>query len=801
MSPAATATRSEPPADPSSNEPSHGVTGGSATTNGTRHADPPRARGPRRDGLALLLAEVALLGVHLAVAYGFARLYTDLGFLGDLVAFTVIAQGLAVAVRRLWPSGWVALAVSVVGAALVATWLLFPDTTSAGLPTRTTWDTAGDALWESRDLFREIAAPAPVLPGFQLAAGVAIWASVWFADWAAFRLRATAEALAAPTVLFVFAALLGSGDHRFTAALTFTAALLSFVAAHRAFLTQYDQAWLASSPESGPRATLRAGAALAVVALVGGLVLAPRLPGSDADAVLDWRTDAADGSSRTTISPIVDLRKRLVNQSDTEVFRVRANRPAYWRLTALDRFDGKLWSSGGEFSPGEGNLPHPEPPRPAAEVIQRVEITALSAIWVPAAFSATAVTQSSTPLRWDPESATLIVDASADTSDGLEYAVVSEVPESDPGMLRRVGTSDAAALEERYEGLPDDFPEVARTTARDVVAGAPSRYDQAIALQDWFRQEFTYSLDVPAGHGDDAVVSFLESRQGYCEQFAGTYAAMARSLGMPARVAIGFTPGNVVEDDGEGPLSTYQVLGRHAHAWPEVWFPSVGWVPFEPTPGRGMPGAEHTGVAPAQDDTAPTTVPGETTVPGDLGSTPSSTLPGDMPDQGVDVDLEGATASDGGDSSRTLLGVLALAAALVAALVLTPWVRAIVHRRRHHGSPAALVLDAWAEAQAPLRWLTGARARAEETHLEQAERLAPDLGADLRAEVRELARLTTSAAWSPDGATADDARRAEEITHHVREQARKRQPLLARVRRRLSWREAFDVPRPAPDHR
>src|SRR5690606_14327556 len=102
-----------------------------------------------------------------------------------------------------------------------------------------------------------------------------------------------------------------------------------------------------------------------------------------------------------------------------------------------------------------------------------------------------------------------------------------------------------------------------------------------------------YSTDIDSGHSTDALVDFLDSRRGYCEQFAGTFAAMARTLGIPARVAVGFTPG----DPDPAVADTFVVRGRHAHAWPEVWFPQVGWVPFEPTPGRGMPGAtDYTGL-------------------------------------------------------------------------------------------------------------------------------------------------------------------------------------------------------------
>ena len=132
-------------------------------------------------------------------------------------------------------------------------------------------------------------------------------------------------------------------------------------------------------------------------------------------------------------------------------------------------------------------------------------------------------------------------------------------------------------------------------------------YEAAITLQDWFRSEFDYSLEVQAGHSNSAIEGFLRDRVGYCEQFAGTYAAMMRTLGIPARVAVGFTPGNF---NGE----RYSVLGKNAHAWPEVWFDELGWVPFEPTPGRGAPGAEnYTNVAPEQDATGidPDSLPDE----------------------------------------------------------------------------------------------------------------------------------------------------------------------------------------------
>ena len=111
--------------------------------------------------------------------------------------------------------------------------------------------------------------------------------------------------------------------------------------------------------------------------------------------------------------------------------------------------------------------------------------------------------------------------------------------------------------------------------------------------QAWFQDEFEYSLEIQQGHGNSAIESFLDDRVGYCEQFAGTYAAMMRTLGIPSRVAVGFTSG-IAQGDG-----VFSVLGRNAHAWPEVWFDGIGWVKFEPTPTRGAPECRELHRAPA----------------------------------------------------------------------------------------------------------------------------------------------------------------------------------------------------------
>src|SRR5699024_5096146 len=109
-------------------------------------------------------------------------------------------------------------------------------------------------------------------------------------------------------------------------------------------------------------------------------------------------------------------------------------------------------------------------------------------------------------------------------------------------------------------------------------------------IQNWFRRagNFTYTLEpADSGNGMETIENFLtDERQGYCEQFASAMAMMARSLGIPARVAVGFLSGERNDD-------TYVFRGTDMHAWPELYLDGVGWVRFEPTPGQ------RTGAPPA----------------------------------------------------------------------------------------------------------------------------------------------------------------------------------------------------------
>ncbi len=208
--------------------------------------------------------------------------------------------------------------------------------------------------------------------------------------------------------------------------------------------------------------------------------------------------------------------------------------------------------------------------------------------------------------------------------------------------------------------------------AAQVTQGAETPYDQAIALQLWFTAAggFRYSTNIDGGSDVNALDTFLRERVGYCEQFAATMALMARSLGIPARVVVGFTSGR--QEEG-----AWVIRGTDAHAWPELWMGAAGWIRFEPTPGA------PTVRAPAYTREANSSViPGVPTAAASPGATADGLgADGRLPESSNDA--VSADALNAGSLWRRL-------AALVCVLLLLAipaLIRTVRRRRRAVGGP------------------------------------------------------------------------------------------------------------------
>lgn len=756
-----------------------------------------------RRGDLLPLAELAAVAMPVAAVAGFARLFDAEGgwAVPCLAAPLVSALVAAVCRRRGFGVGRSALVSGAVAVVALA-WLLYADTTAYGLPWAGTWGAVRADLADAWALFKEVAAPAPAEPGFVLAAAAAAWAAAFLADWAAFRLWTPVEAIVPSATLFGFTCLLGTDRHRTTATAAWMGAALAFVLVHRVARQERGTSWLASDPRAGARSLITVGAGLGAAALVAGLVIGPALPGAARPPLLDWK-GGGEGGARVTISPLVDIRSRLVAMEDTVVFTVRSPARSYWRLTALDEFDGRIWSSEREFDEADGQLPGSLIGGASEErVRQQFSITGLESIWAPAAYAPVAVDDASADLRFDPESATLIVDTDRQTSDGVDYVVESILPVFDQEALASASGQPPLDLVRQYTTLPPDFSSVAAPEASRIVNRLnrrPTPYQIALLLQDYFRNgNFTYDLEVRAGHGASAIERFLTERRGYCEQFAGTYAAMARYLGLPARVAVGFTPG---EEEEPG---VFTVRGLNAHAWPEIYFVGVGWVPFEPTPGRGAPGAEvWTGVPEQQAD--PRDPASATTTTSSPTGGPSTSVGRDqLPDEVFPDGGATTNAPLGGEEPSLAATVWSWARWVVLAVVLAAllWVVAVpaalltraAARRRRAGGPSGRVLAAWQTAEDRLTML-GVRPRPAETHREYATRSARVLRVAAAGHLASLASLATAADYAPGGATDEQAEEADaagrRLAGEVNEQASRAQ----------RWRWWLD-PRPLlPDRR
>jgi transglutaminase-like putative cysteine protease len=163
---------------------------------------------------------------------------------------------------------------------------------------------------------------------------------------------------------------------------------------------------------------------------------------------------------------------------------------------------------------------------------------------------------------------------------GDTYTAYSYVSDADAPSLRRAGTDYPEWILDRYLTLPVALPERVRLLAEETTLDASNAYDKAIAIQQYLRQNITYDLQPPSRPDDQDYVDFLlfDSQRDYCNGYATAMVVLARSVGIPARLAVGYGQGEYDEE-----RAVFRVREKNAHSWPELYFPSYGWLEFEPT--------------------------------------------------------------------------------------------------------------------------------------------------------------------------------------------------------------------------
>ncbi len=328
------------------------------------------------------------------------------------------------------------------------------------------------------------------------------------------------------------------------------------------------------------------------------------------------------GNGTTVPNPLAQMTQDLRESQSSTVLTYRTTdpEPQYLQMYVLGNLSTTAWTMGPGLGPtatATGKLPSPRGLTGAGRTSVTTNVTvgrgtasAISGIsFLPVPYPATKI---SAPGHWVMDVGTSIVLSFGTPLSGLTYTVTSDDISPGADQLNRAPAPPAAIAGE-YLNVPPAFRPLA-ALARNVTRSATTSYGKAILLQQWFTHTggFSYSLTATEPPDATGLSHFLTvSKRGYCQQFAFAMAVLARLLGIPSRVAVGFTSGSPTG------ISTWSVRTSDAHAWPELYFQGAGWLRFEPTPSGS--GGQGTAIPPAY--TVPQTAGG--------GSSQASTvLPG-----------------------------------------------------------------------------------------------------------------------------------------------------------------------------
>ena len=484
---------------------------------------------------------------------------------------------------------------------------------------------------------------------------------------------------------------------------------------------QRDRAaqWSPGARPGSPGTGLVIAGTITALALIAGGLTTLRGPAESVDV------STGSGGGSVQLDALVSLRRSLVSNDTRPVMTMATTttRPDYLRLSILETFDGEQWgpvqpSESGPVPPalGDGSRPSAGQPPPGPLAEYQLDVGPLAGATLPSP-RGTFTTLNDWPVVWDQRTS-LPIRADGGSVQGTRIGLVAAEQTLDGDALRAASTVPPRPEQVFPENLEDPAPltgDELPELAREITAGAATPFDAAIALQRWFTTDggFSYSTQIEGGSSGDALGDFLDQRIGYCEQFAATMALMARSVGIPARVAVGFTQGRLEVDQ-------WIVRGTDAHAWPELWMGSAGWVRFEPTPGA------PTATTPTYTGSSPTNQT-PTEAPTEASAAPSE-APGDAPAQ-VPDEAEGFTAD--GQAAQTGLPIRRILLLLGVALLLLPGLVRVARRRRrvHRGDAESMyqeIVDTTIDLRLGGELATPRATLAEVSHL----LLTPDAGQD-----------------------------------------------------------------------
>jgi transglutaminase-like putative cysteine protease len=673
--------------------------------------------------------------------------------------------------------------------------------------------------------------PVPGYHGAELLAAAGIGLMAVAADLIAVRLRSPAIAGLPLLALFSVPITTSARQGAVGATVTFSLGMTGYLALLAADGRERLRIWgrLVTLWQSGPdddepvrgpdtRVLAASGRRIGLAAVSLAIFIPLLLPGLRVHKLFSGHGDAGGGGGTERIvltDPIVQMAGMLTHGSNATVltYRTTNSKPKYQYLQdqVLNYAPGtSTWvpvlpSEGSALGQG-GSLPaipglsaaiaaHPFTTRITVHNGVTGYSSPLTFLPVPYAPQDVQIQDS-----WQDDPSTLMVFLAHGQLSGLSYTATSDDIEPSVQQLEHT-TAPPASIARQYLPFPSPAKKQLLALVKHLTASDPTAIQKALALQAWFLTggNFTYSLDVRVQNNARGLVDFLtKTKRGYCQQFAFAMAALARLVGIPARVAVGYTAGTQQTD------GTWKVTEADAHAWPELYFQGAGWLRFEPTPGG--PGGQGTATVPVYAQTTTTTVPGGTTTgpsPGSPGTSPVGRGKGSQGDRRVAPGFGGSGTKDSKHGSS--VPVAAIAIAILALIAVTPrTTRTAIRRRRWQAArdDSGRAHAAWRELHDDLADY-GIGWRVSESPRAVSRRLATTLGLDAPgqqaldrvAQAEERARYA-KVAQAPESlrADVDTIRRAVAATSSPPARWRARLlPPSALVPMRAGLQHALDI--------
>jgi len=550
----------------------------------------------------------------------------------------VVAAGMLLGIIITWTAvsyrlnNWFLVAANLIAMTITVVRVAAPETTAFFLPTASSLELIRAQLDQAVAIVQSGIEPVIPVPGIVILITLVFWTAGALLAWGLLKGHPYV-ALVPPLVLSLQFATMdraGTGLVRTVVFILLVAGMILAITSDERDSTAGRMAPRGAWPSAHPKMGASASALLSVTLV--GAILAVGLFQNQVpyDGVLDWRNRrgyGGDNFGSVSYNPFISIQQTLVSNSNTPLFVAQiegdlAPNEVYFKLLTMESYDGgqfyadrfvalpleeRPWEQQGHAFAGETN-----------SITADISIAFLSQDWLPSAYSPTDLVADETlfrSLRVRPVDGSIILDGGL-SYEGMRYVIAAEVPEPNinvlalddtgqlsPSFLSAVDEGEElpdaiglVAVPERREeppdadvflALPEDLDPGIAAEARLRTDNLVTDFEKGLALESWFHSDaFDYSTDIEPGHGATDLSAWLLDPEsvnhhvGYCENFATAMAVMARTLNIPSRVVLGFTPGTA--DPGE--TNQVVVRDRNAHAWVELWMPTQGWVRFDPTP-------------------------------------------------------------------------------------------------------------------------------------------------------------------------------------------------------------------------